>query len=434
MKFGSLSQFFSTFAWKRVTDVEVDPKKSNGHEFNSSTLLRKILGTTTPRKFNSGTGIRCRFLYFRDDEDEPSEDLGWLSWYNSREKKSATRSPEWRLYYTENAVFGRNPKAKTGDFVVIAFSAGNEAATVLVAECGSTYESQLRWLFGITEEAAQKFETAEVKATQFVDMTRARILEAAGVVVPASDDALLERMLNLFGSAFPSSAIFGAFVRGELPDVRAEDGADSAIIAWMEREEFAFRVLEKHIVGERLKKGFKDVDDFVDCSLSVHNRRKSRAGNAFENHLGEVFRAHGLAYERSVTVEDKAKPDFLFPGSAQYFDTAFPAAWLTLLGAKTSCKDRWRQVLAESSRVTEKHIITLEPAISANQLAQMRKHNLQLVVPAPLHATYPNDERANLWDMATFIAAVGDKQRRAGIGLDFTDRTRKAKRRDNPAK
>ena len=64
----------------------------------------------------------------------------------------------------------------------------------------------------------------------------------------------------------------------------------------------------------------------------------------------------------------------------------------------------------------------------------MRRHNLQLVIPAPLHATYPADERAKLWDMATFIAAVGDKQKHAGIALNFTDRTAKPKRPKKPAK
>lgn len=283
-------------------------------------------------------------------------------------------------------------------------------------------------LFGITDDATLKFEMAEVESGQVVDMARARILEAAGVVLPASDDSLLERMLKLFGKNFPASAIFGSFVRNELPDVRAEDGADAAIIAWMEYEEFAFRVLERFIVGERLKQGFKDVDDFVNCSLSVHNRRKSRAGHAFENHLSEVFRAHGLAFERTVTVEDKAKPDFLFPGGAQYFNAAFPVAWLTLLGAKTSCKDRWRQVLTESARVKDKHLVTLEPAISTDQLAQMRKHNLQLVIPAALHATYSAAEQAKLWDMATFIANVSDKQKNVGIAPVFSTRQAKAKR------
>jgi len=426
MKFGYLSQFFSTFAWKRVTAVEVDPSASNGHEFNSSSHLRKILSTAT-RSCKADTGIPTRFFYFADEEDEATEAAACMSWYDSRAKHPMRT--EWRLYYTDNGVIGREGRARTGDFLIIAFTANNETATVLVAESGSTCESQLRWLFGITKEAVPQFEIAEVEAGQVVDMARARILEAAGVVLPAEDDSLLEQMLKLFGNDFPSSAIFSSFVRKGLPDVHAEDGADVAIIAWMEREEFAFRVLEKFIVGERLKQGFKDVDDFVNCSLSVHNRRKSRAGHAFENHLSEVFRAHGLAYERTVTVEDKAKPDFLFPGAAQYFDASFHTAWLTLLGAKTSCKDRWRQVLAESARVKEKHIVTLEPAISANQLAQMRKHDLQLVIPAPLHATYPDAERAKLWDMATFIAAVGDKQKHAGIALNFTDRTAKAKRR-----
>jgi hypothetical protein len=431
MKFGYLSQVFSTFAWKRVTAVEVDPTASNGHEFNSSSHLREVLGTTT-RSCKADTGIPTRFFYFADEEVEATEAAACMSWYDSR-AKHATRT-EWRLYYTDNSVIGREGRARAEDFLIIAFSGGNKAATVLVAESGSTCESQLRWLFGITDAATLEFETAEVESGQVVDMARARILEAAGVVLPATDDQLLERMLKLFGNNFPSSAIFGAFVRKELPDVRAEEDADTAIMAWMEREEFAFRVLEKFIVGERLKQGFKDVDDFVNCSLSVHNRRKSRAGHAFENHLSEVFRAHGLAYERTVTVEDKAKPDFLFPGGAQYFNAAFPVAWLTLLGAKTSCKDRWRQILAESARVKDKHLVTLEPAISSDQLAQMRRHNLQLVIPAALHATYPRAEQASLWDMATFIAVVGDKQKHAGIAFNLSGRQVPTKRRKRSEK
>jgi hypothetical protein len=431
MNFAYLTQVFCTFAWKRITAVEVDPTASNGHEFNSSSHLREILGTRT-RSCKADTGIPSRFFYFADEDDEATEASACMSWYDSRANHA--RRTEWRLYYTDNSVIGREGRAREGDFLIVAFTPHNETATVLVAESGSTCESQLRWLFGITDEASLKFETAEVGAGQVVDMARARILEAAGVVLPAIDDSLLERMLKLFGKSFPSSAIFGEFVRKELPDVRAQDGPDAAIMAWMEGEEFAFRVLEKFIVGERLKQGFKDVDDFVSCSLSVHNRRKSRAGHAFENHLGEVFRAHGLAYERTVTVEDKAKPDFLFPGGEQYFDAAFPVAWLTLLGAKTSCKDRWRQILAESARVKGKHLVTLEPAISSDQLAQMRKHNLQLVIPASLHATYPETEKSKLWDMSTFIGVVRDRQKQAGIPLTFSDKKAKSKRRKRSAK
>ena len=43
-----------------------------------------------------------------------------------------------------------------------------------------------------------------------------------------------------------------------------------------------------------------------------------------------------------------------------------------MLAAKTSCKDRWRQVLAEADRIRTKHLLTLEPAISKIQTAEMR--------------------------------------------------------------
>jgi hypothetical protein len=339
-----------------------------------------------------------------------------MSWYDSRANDA--RRTEWRLYYTDNTVIGKEGVAREGDFLIIAFSENNESATVLVAESGSTSESQLRWLFGVTDSTDVKFGVATVEGSQVVDMARARILEAAGVTLPADDEGLLKRMIDLFGEEFPSTATFGAFVRKEMSDACPEKDPDSTILNWMEREEFAFRVFEKHVVGKRLEGGFKDVDDFVACSLSVHNRRKSRAGYAFENHLGEIFRSHGLAFQRTVTIEDKLKPDFLFPGKAQYLNNEFPVALLTLLGAKTSCKDRWRQVLAESARVVEKHLITLEPAISSNQLAQMRNQNLQLVLPEQLHSTYPPAERPKLWDVATFIQAVKSKQTKAGIVIE----------------
>jgi hypothetical protein len=424
MNFGQLSQVFSCYAWKQLTSVEVDPNASNGHEFNSSPTLREILGETS-RKSNEGNGIPTRFVYLSDNDDELIDDEGVLTWYDSR-ANHPTRT-EWRLYYTDNAVIGKEGRAKSGDTVIIAFGQDITSATVFAAPAGSISENQLYWLFGIPKERELGFGTAIVRDSQEVDMTRARILEAAGVEISVKDDSLLERMLILFGEKFPSTAKFGEFVRQEVSCVKALDDADIAIMSWMEREEFAFRVLERHIVNKKLEEKFKDVDDFVRYSLSVQNRRKSRAGLAFENHLGEIFRTHGLAFERGVTLEDKAKPDFLFPGREKYSDDEFPVELLTLLGAKTSCKDRWRQVLAESARVKEKHLVTLQPSITSDQLQQMRSHSLQLVLPNALHESYPSSERHHLWNLTTFISCVLIKQDKAGIPLDHTDRT-KAKR------
>jgi hypothetical protein len=83
-----------------------------------------------------------------------------------------------------------------------------------------------------------------------------------------------------------------------------------------------------------------------------------------------------------------------------------------MLAVKTSCKDRWRQVLAEADRIREKHLLTLEPAISRIQTAEMQGQGLQLVLPASLHATYQPDQRAWLMDVAAFVGLVGELRRR----------------------
>lgn len=413
MKFGYLSQVFSRFAWKRITAVEVLPSVSHGHEFNSSKILREILGTVS-RKSKDGNGIPTKFVYLCDSDELPTQDAGNMSWYDSRANQ-AKRAPEWRLYYTDNAVIGAGGRASVNDSLVIAFSPTGEAATVLIAEAGSTSESQLLWLFGLTEPASTKFKTADIAPKQDVDMARIGILDAVGVELPTSDDRLLEKMQRLFGEKFPTADKFSRFVRKELTDVRAEDDADKALTEWMEREEFAFRVFERALVGEVIKKGFKNVDDFVASSLSVQNRRKARAGLAFENHLAEVFRSYGLVFERGALLENKAKPDFIFPGKKQYDNTDFPISLLTLLGAKTTCKDRWRQVLAEGQRFTERNLVTIEPAISANQLAEMRAKHLQLVIPTSLHGTYPPAERSHIIKVSDFIAEVLKRQAKGGI-------------------
>lgn len=50
------------------------------------------------------------------------------------------------------------------------------------------------------------------------------------------------------------------------------------------------------------------------------------------------------------------KPDFIFPDGVSYHNFEFQADKLTMLGAKTTCKDRWRQVLNEADRIRDKHL------------------------------------------------------------------------------
>nr|WP_240142330.1 type II restriction endonuclease [Nitrosomonas sp. GH22] len=179
----------------------------------------------------------------------------------------------------------------------------------------------------------------------------------------------------------------------------------------MEREEILFRTLEKHLIGERLSQGFDgDVDGFISFSLSVQNRRKSRAGLALENHLEILFGECGIRYTRTPKTENKSKPDFIFPGIEEYRTSEYDPLYLTMLGVKSSCKDRWRQVLAEADRIEQKHLLTLEAAISENQTDEMAAKNLQLVLPEELHDTYSEAQKPRLMNVSQFIELVRKRQ------------------------
>jgi hypothetical protein len=215
---------------------------------------------------------------------------------------------------------------------------------------------------------------------------------------------------------FPTTRIFSELARGSLPEVSVHDEADEVLMAWLEREELLFRRLERRIVAERLRSGFMattddaDVEGFLSFSLSVQNRRKSRAGQSLEHHLEELFRARGIRHRRGAETENRNRPDFLFPGLDEYRDENFPAARLTMLGAKATLKERWRQVLPEARRIERKHLITLEPGVSEQQTDQMQAENLQLVVPSAIHATYRKEQLAWLMNVSDFVKLVHERQ------------------------
>ena len=85
-----------------------------------------------------------------------------------------------------------------------------------------------------------------------------------------------------------------------------------------------------------------------------------------------------------------------------------------MLGAKTTCKDRWRQVLAEAKRIEHKHLLTLEAAISTHQTDQMKEHKLQLVIPFGLHETFTAAQQRTLLTVANFTTLVKEREDRAG--------------------
>lgn len=406
MRYGYLSQFFTGVAAKRLRAVEADPAKSNQHEFNGVKELKELLGEDP---FNR----RPATFIWLGGENEGASEEAYLTWYDSRLGKP--RAAEWRLYFPPNAVM---ELASAGDLLIVARRREDDGLLVVVTPSGSTVENQLAWLFGLDGGLGEafRFESIGEDIDRELDFTVRYILEEIGVEFEEPEAARLDALLACFGDIFPATRAFSAFARDTLPGVQPLDDPDAALMAWLTHEEALFRRLERRIVSFRLGTGFSvdgaaDVDGFLKFSLSVQNRRKSRMGLSLENHLEAVFGAHGLRYARGARTEQRAMPDFLFPGAAEYHDPGFPSGRLTMLGAKSTCKDRWRQVLTEAARIPDKHLLTIEPGISRNQTAEMRASRLQLVVPRPLHVTYGPEQTAWLMDVGGFIGLLHQRQR-----------------------
>lgn len=405
METGYLNKYFSGVVVKKLSEVETNPAVSNQHEYNAKKPMDKIFGTEVPKKeFNSS------FLYIGDDISINAD--GKMTWYDTR-YNHPTRT-EWRLYFQTTEV---SKRARAGDSLFICMKTDG-TLIIIVAQKDSTIESQLYWLFGLNGLDTEKF----VSKTEFdsgddkIELAARTILEQIGIEYEdKSVESYLEPMLFEFKGKFPTTREFSEYARNTIADVDPVGDPDTTLVKWVNREEALFKLMEQYLIRERLQKGFVadgevDVDAFIQFSLSVHNRRKSRAGLSLENHIEALLKKQDIIYSHTPVTENKSKPDFIFPCIEVYRDKSFPAMYLTMLGVKSTCKDRWRQVLSEADRIEKKHLLTLESAISENQTNEMIDKQLQLVLPLPIHETYTMTQRAWLYSVKMFLDEVKEKQ------------------------
>lgn len=406
MKRGYLSQYFEGVAIKKLRAVEADFSRSNQHELNGVSMLRNLLGSCRLNDYP------VRLIWLGGESDIKTVH-STVTWYNSRENQTH-RSAEYRLYFKKNDVMDL---AHEGD-LLIAAKRPNGDFFMIVVPSGSTFESQLLWLFGFSEDYnlnTFKFRNIEENNLQ-INFAVRFILEELGIEIEEPEPDYLDSFLEpYYNVGFPTTAEFSELSRQISKNVSPLEEPDNTLLQWIEQEERLFKRLEKHIVSKRLDQGFSgDVDGFIAFSLSVQNRRKARVGYALENHLEEIFNKHNLTLSRGKETENKAKPDFIFPEIHSYRDPEFPSSKLTMLGVKSTCKDRWRQILSEAQRIQTKHLFTLEPSISINQTNEMQAKKVNLVLPQTLHNTYKEQQKKFLMNLKDFIKLVKNRQGQLG--------------------
>lgn len=185
---------------------------------------------------------------------------------------------------------------------------------------------------------------------------------------------------------------------------------DRRLIRRRECEFEIFRSVEQAIELPHIMAGFTNIDGFIARAQTILQRRKARSGHSLELHARAIFLeerlVEGTHFAHQPVSEDGKTPDFLFPSVASYRNPAFPADRLRMLAVKTTCRDRWRQILNEADRIPMKHLLTLQEGVSETQFREMTNAGVQLVVPAGLTETFPKDVRPHLQTLESFIGDV----------------------------
>lgn len=243
-----------------------------------------------------------------------------------------------------------------------------------------------------------------------------QLIDVAGIVKP---DVKIAHLLQEFVASYSSFPETRQMAQGArdcfnkaygVSEKLLKNKPDEILLKWVDTEYRLFKFMEEKVYADVLINPFGSIDAFVQMANEVLNRRKSRAGKSLEHHLADIFLKNKLVFEEQAVTEENKKPDFLFPNAECYHNLQFPAEDLIVLGAKTTCKDRWRQVLTEADRIEVKYLFTLQQGISKNQLKEMRDSNLTLVVPQNYITSFPQEYQSEISNLSGFIQMVQKKQ------------------------
>jgi hypothetical protein len=253
----------------------------------------------------------------------------------------------------------------------------------------------------------------DIVATLGVDITGRWGIYLDGKPKVEKESDCIERLFSEFAEAhqeFPDGEKFSGYTREVLTAcIRDYDDLppDELLLRYIRSEYHLFRTVEKKLCTEDARGPFASVDEFLKVAATIMNRRKSRAGRSLENHVDHILTRADIPHDMRPDIA--GKPDIVIPGKARYDDPSFPLDKLFIVGVKTTCKDRWRQVLNEARRVPQKHILTIQTAISSSQLREMSEAGVTLVVPEKLQRDYPRDVGLPILTVDAFIQTTREK-------------------------
>jgi hypothetical protein len=357
-----------------------DTQQTGGHQAGfyipRQDLFREFPALDRPEKENP----KVIFDLYLDSHDEKVSPV--VTWYNNK-LRGGTRN-ETRVTRLGGSASPLLDERNTGSLILMAF----------LSEAGPACKIHLWICSDQEEEQCVEDRWGPVEPGQIVRFGPGQLFSRASELCGGS--LLKGKLPSEWCKKFPSAGdIFDRAL--ELASRCRAEGVDSRLIERRKLELALFSEVEEAVelpLFMDLANNNAPMEKFLEKAKSIVNRRKSRSGLSLERHVRQILGEEGLAeskdYDYQPTVDSKAKPDFIFPSTEAYLDNEFPACNLRVLAVKTTCKDRWRQVLKEADRVPTKHLLTLQQGVSTHQFREMEDASLRLVVPTPLHKHYSN--------------------------------------------
>lgn len=284
------------------------------------------------------------------------------------------------------------------------------ALLVLVKQEESQYDG---FVLNLEDEINQFLDTFGISPAE-----TNKLIDIHSASLEAREQAEMDKFISSLKVDFPLSEEMSAEARSiytaiHRPGRLAIDNPDKILVEWTDTEYRLFRYIENSRYFPTISRGFPDIDTFVALANQVLNRRKSRAGKSLEHHLSAIFDENSIKYTPQAITEGNKRPDFIFPSQAAYHDMSFPDNKLISLAAKTTCKDRWRQVINEADRLRgkNKYLCTLQQGISIAQLDEMEAEKVVLVVPKVYIPTYPKERQDRIWPLGKFVDYIKEVER-----------------------
>lgn len=139
--------------------------------------------------------------------------------------------------------------------------------------------------------------------------------------------------------------------------------------------------------------------------LSAAQSRKSRAGYSFEHHIERLLVDGNVPHEKQVVLEAKQRPDFILPSLKIYRDSSLAKEHALVLSAKTTLRERWKQVHGEM-KGCDLYLATVDESIAGNAIEDMKSQGIFLVVPEELKTSSVTEykKQSNVIDFKTFFS------------------------------